>query len=92
MGCRQAVQSQEALDRAKAKEASASAKDQEAESKLAGLLHREQLVADYREQQAAAAKAAEAADQVLHIHILWSCTWHTLHDFAGTAPPSAAVL
>ena len=65
MGCRQAVQSQEALDRAKAKEASASAKDQEAESKLAGLLHREQLVADYREQQAAAAKAAEAADQVL---------------------------
>lgn len=40
------------------------AKEKEAESKLAGLLHREQLVADYQDQQAAAAKAAEAADQV----------------------------
>ena len=46
------------------------AKDREAESKLAGLLHREQLVADYREQQAAAAKAAETADQVGPQHML----------------------
>ena len=72
-GCRQTAQSQEALELAKAKEDSATAKDKEAESKLAGLLHREQLVADYKDQQAAAAKSAEAADQVLHFDLSAHC-------------------
>lgn len=49
---------------AKAKEAAAEAKDREASSKLAGLLAREQAVADYKEQHAAALQALEAADQV----------------------------
>lgn len=49
---------------AKAKEAAAEAKDKEASSKLAGLLAREQAVADHKEQQAAALQATEAADQV----------------------------
>ena len=62
--CRQAAESKEALDVAKAKEAAAEAKDREASSKLAGLLAREQAVADYKEQQAAALQAQEAADQV----------------------------
>lgn len=59
------MQSKEALETAKAKEAAVVAKDKEAESKLAGLQHREQLVADYKEQQASAAKIAEDASQVL---------------------------
>ena len=62
--CRQAAESKEALDVAKAKEVAAEAKDREASSKLAGLLTREQAVADYKEQQAAALQAQEAADQV----------------------------
>ena len=62
--CRQAAESKEALDVAKAKEAAAEAKDREASSKLAGLLAREQAVADYKEQHAAALQALEAADQV----------------------------
>ena len=62
--CRQAAESKEALDMAKAKEAAAEAKDKEASSKLAGLLAREQAVADHKEQQAAALQATEAADQV----------------------------
>ena len=61
---RQAMESKEALELAKAKEATAEAKDKEASSKLAGLLAREQAVADYKDQQAAALQATEAADQV----------------------------
>lgn len=49
---------------AKASEAAAEAKDRQASSKLAGLLAREQAVADYKEQHAAAVQAQEAADQV----------------------------
>ena len=49
---------------AKAKEAAAEAKDKEASGKLAGLLAREQAVADYKEQHAAALQATQAADQV----------------------------
>lgn len=62
--CRQAAESKEALDVAKVKEAAAEAKYREASSKLAGLLAREQAVADYKEQHAAALQAQEAADQV----------------------------
>ena len=49
---------------AQAKQAAAEAKDKEANSKLAALLAREQAVADYKEQHAAALQAMEAADQV----------------------------
>lgn len=49
---------------AKAKEAAAAAKEKEASSKLAGLVAREQAVADHKEQQAAALHAMELADQV----------------------------
>ncbi len=42
----------------------AEAMDKEANSKLAALLAREQAVADYKEQHAAALQATEAADQV----------------------------
>lgn len=49
---------------AKAKEAAGEAKDKEASGKLAGLLAREQAVADYKEQHAAALEATQAADQV----------------------------
>ena len=52
------------MDLAKAKEAAAEAKDKEANSKLAGLLAREQAVADYKDQHAAALQAKDAADQV----------------------------
>lgn len=67
------MQSQEALETAKVKETAAIAKDKEAESKLAGLLHREQLVADYKEQQASAAKLTEDAHQVLQHHTVNCC-------------------
>lgn len=62
--CRQAAESREALEVARAKEAAAEAKHKEAEAKLAGLLAREQAVADHKQQHAAALQATEAADQV----------------------------
>ena len=62
--CRQAAESKEALEAAKVKEAAAEAKEKEASSKLAGLVAREQAVADHKEQQAAAVRAMELADQV----------------------------
>ena len=58
------MESKEALDMAKVKEAAAEFQSKEASSKLAGLLAREQAVADYKEQQIAARQATEAADQV----------------------------
>jgi hypothetical protein len=70
---RQARESKEALDLAKAKEAAAEAKDKEANSKLAGLLAREQAVADYKDQHAAALQAKDAADQVCFAHAAMCC-------------------
>jgi len=70
---RQARESKEALDLAKAKEAAAEAKDKEANSKLAGLLAREQAVADYKDQQAAALQAKDAADQVCFVRAAICC-------------------
>ena len=64
--CRQAVESKEVLEVAKAREAAADSKHKEADAKLAGLLAREQVVADYKQQHAAAAQATEAADQVCY--------------------------
>ena len=61
---RQALESKEALEVAKCKEASAEAKDREANAKLAGILAREQAVADHKQQHAAALEATQAADQV----------------------------
>ena len=61
---RQARESKEALDLAKAKEAAAEATVKEANSKLAGLVAREQAVADYKDHHAAALQAKDAADQV----------------------------
>ena len=58
------MESKEALEIAKAKEAAAELKHKQADAKLAGLLSREQAVADHKQQQAAALQATEAADQV----------------------------
>ena len=70
------MEGKEALELAKAKEATAEAKDKEASSKLAGLLAREQAVADYKDQQAAALQATEAADQVALSHLCTALATH----------------
>ena len=71
---RQARESKEALDLAKATQAAAEAKDKEAGSKLAGLLAREQAVADYKDQHAAALQAKDAADQVCFVLAAVCCS------------------
>ena len=79
---REAVESKEALEVAKAREAAAETKHKEADAKLAGLLAREQAVADYKQQHAAAVQATEAADQVCHNNML-SRNCHCTMGYCG---------